>query len=478
MASISSSPFQTSSSEGFELDLHNCFSSFIVHYEKKEVPWFERTWGPLFTSFDSFLSFGWATMVVVDGRTGKAHIVIKEKSVGAFAKMVKIKFNESLPKLPNVFPIVPSAHFIAPLRNISAYSEYKKLHATLPVVELEALKDRLRRGDERSIRKIWEGRKSNFFMGSSSVGTASMRCAQLDNAGRWLPVPETNYRRSHLIVAPYSTTSMNSTRPNKSDAYALGTSYVSDGDGLVKYISSIVASLAGPDSDREPNSLVLVGHNIEETLFRFHELRRSLVLPSNVLIIDVATLERNIYRSLPRHQSSSSSSSGRDSRDRLSLQQTLSMLKVPVFSEFGNTGNDAFYALVAFQTLLDPSTVPPPPRYSTPPQRSTPATAISRPSALNTRRMSSSGPIPRSSSSSPAIPLPAPSTPSRPTRAAPPSAFAQYPHLPPTKPYVPPAPPPVRTNQNGLVQPDPPRPKATPKHRVRSTPQPSRLRIQ
>lgn len=63
---------------------------------------------------------------------------------------------------PPQFPIVPSAHFIAPLRNISAYSEYKKLHATLPVVELEALKDRLRRGDERSIRKIWEGRKSNF----------------------------------------------------------------------------------------------------------------------------------------------------------------------------------------------------------------------------------------------------------------------------------------------------------------------------
>lgn len=59
---LSQSPFQTSSSEGFELDLHNCFSSFIVHYEKKEVPWFERTWGPLFTSFDSFLSFGWATM--------------------------------------------------------------------------------------------------------------------------------------------------------------------------------------------------------------------------------------------------------------------------------------------------------------------------------------------------------------------------------------------------------------------------------
>jgi len=60
-------------------------------------------------------------------------------------------------------PVIPSSHFTAPIRIISSYSEYKKLHATLAVVELEALKDRLRRGDERSVRKLWENRESNFL---------------------------------------------------------------------------------------------------------------------------------------------------------------------------------------------------------------------------------------------------------------------------------------------------------------------------
>lgn len=56
-------PSQIASSSGYELDLHGCFSSFIVHYEKKKaVPWFERTWAPLFISFDSFLSYGWTVM--------------------------------------------------------------------------------------------------------------------------------------------------------------------------------------------------------------------------------------------------------------------------------------------------------------------------------------------------------------------------------------------------------------------------------
>ena len=52
----------TASTEGFELDIHDAFSSFAIYYEKKGVPWFERSWGPLLYSFDSFLSFGWSTM--------------------------------------------------------------------------------------------------------------------------------------------------------------------------------------------------------------------------------------------------------------------------------------------------------------------------------------------------------------------------------------------------------------------------------
>lgn len=125
--------------------------------------------------------------VVVNRDTGKAHIVVQQKSVGAFAKwvvasdrssrrsleltdrppstlrMIKVKFYEELPKLPNPLPIIPAAHAVGPIRNLSTQDEYNKLHATLRAAEFDALKERVMGGDFRSIKGLWDSRRFTFL---------------------------------------------------------------------------------------------------------------------------------------------------------------------------------------------------------------------------------------------------------------------------------------------------------------------------
>jgi len=52
---------------------------------------YERSWGHLFESFDQFLSFSWPVITVTDASTGRAHIVTRFNSIGAFLKMIKTR---------------------------------------------------------------------------------------------------------------------------------------------------------------------------------------------------------------------------------------------------------------------------------------------------------------------------------------------------------------------------------------------------
>lgn len=52
----------TSSTEGYDHDLFAVFASLVAYYEAHSVPWFERSFGHLFFSFDAFLSHGWPCM--------------------------------------------------------------------------------------------------------------------------------------------------------------------------------------------------------------------------------------------------------------------------------------------------------------------------------------------------------------------------------------------------------------------------------
>lgn len=49
------------------------------------------------------------------------------------------------------------------LRHVSDWSTYKKLHSTLPVIALSALKARVRAGDPKVIRDLWATRDKTFL---------------------------------------------------------------------------------------------------------------------------------------------------------------------------------------------------------------------------------------------------------------------------------------------------------------------------
>lgn len=73
-----------------------------------------------------------------------------------------IRFDEILPKLPNRLPVTPSYHTEGPIRSISSIGECKKLQSYLATLELEALRDRLRRGDVETCRRLCSSKQHTF----------------------------------------------------------------------------------------------------------------------------------------------------------------------------------------------------------------------------------------------------------------------------------------------------------------------------
>lgn len=52
---------------------------------------YDRSWGHLFESFEEFLAFSWPVITVTDAISGRAHIVTRLNSIGAFIKMIKTR---------------------------------------------------------------------------------------------------------------------------------------------------------------------------------------------------------------------------------------------------------------------------------------------------------------------------------------------------------------------------------------------------
>ena len=67
---------------------------------------YERSWGVFFESFEEFLTFSWPVITVTDCATGKAHIVTRMTSIGAFLKMIKTRQAAS----PRWWPLCSAAH--------------------------------------------------------------------------------------------------------------------------------------------------------------------------------------------------------------------------------------------------------------------------------------------------------------------------------------------------------------------------------
>ncbi|KXN84982.1 hypothetical protein AN958_11827 [Leucoagaricus sp. SymC.cos] len=399
--------------KGWEYDLHSVYSAYIGYFQVHNIPWFERTWGHLFTSFEEFLAFSWPTITVTDAYTGRAHIVTRLNSIGAFLKMIKTRFGETLPQAPNILQVTPFETTTRHLRNISDYATYKKLYSTLPAAVLAAQRTRVRAGEFKAIKELWSKREKTFlalsFVWSErneksclEFGYAAIRCGHMEASGHWPPIPDTNYRKGHYIVEEYVDKVINKYPPNQ--PWQFGESQMTAKAKLPQIVQAVISSLASPDSETSSNAIVLVGLGTHALLARLEEMK--IKLPHNVLTIDIANFERllyatgrrgvmpdpkterprtpnstlnleNLLRSFqqspfnlqqpqPHTSSPNNSSSGGSNRSPLpsplnpnlpQISSSSSPLPPPVAipqCALANSGNEAFMTLFALQMLLDP----------------------------------------------------------------------------------------------------------------------------
>ncbi|EIM92425.1 uncharacterized protein STEHIDRAFT_71181 [Stereum hirsutum FP-91666 SS1] len=358
--------------KGWEYDLHSVYTAYMGYFQNNGIPWYDRSWGHLFNSFEDFLAFSWPVITVTDSWTGRAHIVTRMTSIGAFLKMIKTRFGETLPMVDHILKITPFETHQRRLRTVNDYEVYKKLHAALPAAVLAALKVRARSGEPRVIQELWDKRDKTFVAvdfenserNASSVlewGYAAVRCGHLDTIGSWPPIPEDNYRRGHYVVAEYADRMRNQKVPNHPWNYAFGESQVVPKAKLAVIIEAIISSLASPDSETTPNNIVLVTHSAAEDLRRIEELK--IKLPHNVLVVDVTTFESGLFKAGHRGAMlDAKTGHHRQPGSTLTLASLLYSLNFPVDYTLHNAGNDAFACLLALQTLLDSSTPHPPPR--------------------------------------------------------------------------------------------------------------------
>ncbi|ESK92848.1 hypothetical protein Moror_9099 [Moniliophthora roreri MCA 2997] len=366
--------FSLADPKGWEYDLHSVYSAYIGHFQLHNIPWYERSWGHLFSTFEEFLAFSWPVIVVTDVDTGKAHVVTRFNSIGAFLKMIKTRFGESLPEASNIQIVKPFETSQRRLHHVSDYTTYRKLHQTLPAHVLSAQKQRIRSGDPQAIRELWEKKDKTFLAidfewnerndrTCLEWGYAAVRCGHLEAAGHWPPVPDTNYRKGHFIISEYVDKIVNKHCPTYPYAYAFGESQIISKTKLPQIIGTVISSFASPDSETLANTLVLVAHGVSGDLARLEEMK--IKIPHNMFIIDTAVFERNLVsqglRKVVRQPGST-----------LSLENLLrtfaltpspdgrsTPLMLPNVT-MHNAGNDALLTLFSLQFLLDPNGTHPP----------------------------------------------------------------------------------------------------------------------
>ncbi|KAI0249519.1 hypothetical protein BJV78DRAFT_1129612 [Lactifluus subvellereus] len=365
--------------QGWEYDLQSVYAAYMGYFQLNGIPWqvemYERSWGHLFNTFEDFLSFSWPVITATDAYTGRAHILTRMTSIGAFVKMIKTRFGDTLPLVDNVVKVHPFETHQRHLRTISDYPSYKKLHATLRGVCLSAFKARIRFGEPRAIQELWDLRDKSFLAidfesserNAAAVlewGYAAVRCGHLESLGTWPPIPDDNYRKGHYIVSEYVDKSRN--KYNPTFPWQFGESQVVSKVHLPQIIQAVISSLASPDSETQSNSLVLLTHSATEDLRRFEEMK--IKLPHNLLIIDVTVYESCLFKTgLLGAMLDAKTGLPRQPNSLLSLRSILHSLHVPLDFVLHNSGNDAFACLLAFQMLVDPkNTQAPPPRTKPP----------------------------------------------------------------------------------------------------------------
>ncbi|WVQ82111.1 hypothetical protein IAT38_004239 [Cryptococcus sp. DSM 104549] len=388
----------------FIIDLHSIYAAYLGSFEADNIDWWEKSWGGFFVSFNAFLTFGWEVMVVVDSVTGKPHIAVRPDQIALFAKMIRTRFGETLSKdPPTMLPLRPvatrtlSLRRLLPIRDLTAY---RKLAQTLPSAALSYLRSRVRAGEPAVAEQLfyaggapgdretggvgvrdngvgytfacvktnwWErgGPAYGLVLGTGrtqprnghgpqgnkglvlEVGMAVLRCANLRAVNVWPPVAEENYRKSHYIVEEWVYKRTNSNPPTYPRAYAFGKSdYVAE-NRIETILDATLGSLATQDDEGHANTLVLLTVGDPAPL----PVPSSSTLPNNILHLDLLALEFNLLHIA--HNSGVANAPDR-TQPLTSLSALLQTLHIPVpaFAPLGNAGNDAYYALLAFQKLV------------------------------------------------------------------------------------------------------------------------------
>ena len=98
-------------------------------------------------------------MVVVNLSTGRAHVAVRAEQIVLFARMIRTRYGESLPKdPPTTLPLDPVPTKTLSLRRLVRISDlagYKKLSLTLPAAELAHLRQRVRSGHVETIERMF-----------------------------------------------------------------------------------------------------------------------------------------------------------------------------------------------------------------------------------------------------------------------------------------------------------------------------------
>jgi hypothetical protein len=100
------------------------------------------------------------------------------------------RFGSTLPTVDNMLKVDPFETASRHLRTVSDWAGYKKVHSTLPAVASAAFRTRVKSGDIKAIREIWDGKDKIFLAidfewserNASSVlewGYAAVRCGHL-----------------------------------------------------------------------------------------------------------------------------------------------------------------------------------------------------------------------------------------------------------------------------------------------------------
>ncbi|KAF8147816.1 hypothetical protein K438DRAFT_1989504 [Mycena galopus ATCC 62051] len=289
--------------------------------------------GHLFSTFEDFLAFSWPCITCTDVWTGHAHI------------------NAS-----------------RPLRTVSDYASYKRLHSALSAAVLSAYKLRVRAGEPKAVRELWASRDRTFpaidFEWSERNEKGCLEWGmQLYDVGIWSRSDIGLRPGRELPVTILCKSTSIKHCPTHPWQYAFGDSQVCPKAKLPQIIQAVISG----------------------DLARMEEMK--IKLPHSMFILDTATFERALFAGGHRatmidpHTSTPGNPKPRGQGSTLSLENLLRSLASPSdphshnpalqtqvlvpgqFPQPGamvpgvvmhNSGNDAFMCLYALQLLLQP----------------------------------------------------------------------------------------------------------------------------